>query len=216
MLFSFFCSFLHAEGETKIVDGSFTVPKDDIKIEYEIRYFQSIRKQPGVVLCHPDPRLGGSFNNHIVSAIAHELAGKGYFTLKFNFRGVGKSEGSFAEGKGEQRDIKAALEKLRSFKEVDSENIYLAAYAGIGYPNDYFKHKASEQKHGKLPVLMVGGLKDPWCKIHPLGAAMKKGGFDIRTIAVAETDHFFTDRKSLDRAVSGVVEFFEAVRKGGP
>ncbi|MDP6118400.1 MAG: alpha/beta fold hydrolase [Planctomycetota bacterium] len=236
LLFSFFCSFLHAEGETKIVDGSFTVPKDDIKIEYEIRYFQSIRKQPGVVLCHPDPRLGGSFNNHIVSAIAHELAGKGYFTLKFNFRGVGKSEGSFAEGKGEQRDIKAALEKLRSFKEVDSENIYLAgysfgsamafevaiqdqklkAYAGIGYPNDYFKHKASEQKHGKLPVLMVGGLKDPWCKIHPLGAAMKKGGFDIRTIAVAETDHFFTDRKSLDRAVSGVVEFFEAVRKGGP
>ena len=234
MTFVFLISSLHAEAEFKVEKGFVSVPGDEIKIEYEVRYSPSIEKQPGVVVCHPDPRLGGSFNNHIVSGIVRALAARGYFTLKLNFRGVGKSEGSFAEGKGERRDIKAALAKLRSFEKVDPENIYLAgysfgsamafevaiqdpkvnAYAGIGYPNDYFKHKAAEQKHSKLPVLMIGGLKDPWCKIHSLGVAMKKGGFDVRTIAVQETDHFFTDRESLSKAVSGVVGFFESVRKG--
>ena len=229
-------SAVHAEVEVKVEKGFFPVPEDEIKIEYEARYFPSAEKQPGVVVCHPDPRLGGSLQNHIVSAMVRELAARGYFTLKFNFRGVGESEGSFAEGKGEQRDIKAALAKLRSLTIVDPENIYLAgysfgsamafevaiqdpkvkAYAGVGYPNDYFKHKAAEQKHSKLPVLMIGGLKDPWCKIHSLGEAMKLGGFDVRTIAIEETDHFFGDRKSLNDAVSGVVGFFESVRKSEP
>lgn len=63
----------------------------------------------GVVLCHPHPLYGGDMHNNVVQALADAYQANNCSTLRFNFRGVGASEGTFDEGKGEQGDVVAAL-----------------------------------------------------------------------------------------------------------
>jgi len=57
--------------------------------------------------------LGGNMDNNVVWAVTQAYASRGYTTLRFNFRGVGGSEGSYGEGTGESRDVAAALDLLR-------------------------------------------------------------------------------------------------------
>ena len=80
----------------------------------------------GVVITHPHPLYGGDMYNNIVNAIRWAYHRKGYTTLRFNFRGVGMSEGSYDEGVGEQEDISAAIEFLR---DNGCEEIDLAGYS---------------------------------------------------------------------------------------
>ncbi|MCU0596068.1 MAG: alpha/beta hydrolase [Desulfobacterota bacterium] len=68
--------------------------------------------EKGVVICHPHPLYGGSMHNNVVKAVAHAYQEEEYSTLRFNFRGVERSEGDFANGVGEQEDVKAALQTL--------------------------------------------------------------------------------------------------------
>jgi alpha/beta superfamily hydrolase len=67
-----------------------------------------------VLLCHPHPLYGGTMHSAVVLALAKVLAerGEGVATLRFNFRGVGASEGAFADGIGEAKDAEAALLSL--------------------------------------------------------------------------------------------------------
>lgn len=66
----------------------------------------------GVVVTHPHPLYGGSMDNNVVEAIVEAYGGKGYTTLRFNFRGVGGSEGTYDNGRGEQDDVRAAVAHL--------------------------------------------------------------------------------------------------------
>jgi alpha/beta superfamily hydrolase len=66
----------------------------------------------GVVISHPHPLYGGTMHNNVVKAVAHAYQEEEYSTLRFNFRGVEKSEGDFDNGVGEQEDVKAALQTL--------------------------------------------------------------------------------------------------------
>jgi alpha/beta superfamily hydrolase len=66
----------------------------------------------GVVISHPHPLYGGTMHNNVVRAVAHAYQEEGYSTLRFNFRGVEKSQGDFSNGVGEQKDVKAALKAL--------------------------------------------------------------------------------------------------------
>ena len=66
----------------------------------------------GVVISHPHPLYSGSMHNNVVKAVAHAYQEEGYSTLRFNFRGVERSEGDFGDGVGEQEDVKAALQTL--------------------------------------------------------------------------------------------------------
>lgn len=84
---------------------------------------------PGVVLCHPHPLWGGDMENNVVFALAQELTAKNTATLRFNFRGVGKSEGSFDEGQGEQEDALAALDFFTACPEVDPAKIGICGYS---------------------------------------------------------------------------------------
>jgi uncharacterized protein len=65
------------------------------------------------VLCHPHPLYGGTMHNKVVYRIARGLRRAGIVVLRFNFRGVGKSEGEHAHMAGEIEDARAALEYLR-------------------------------------------------------------------------------------------------------
>jgi len=62
-----------------------------------------------VVLAHPDPQQGGSLHTKVVYVAAKALAAIGCVVLRFNFRGVGSSEGVWDDGRGERDDFRAAL-----------------------------------------------------------------------------------------------------------
>jgi alpha/beta superfamily hydrolase len=70
------------------------------------------RGENGVVISHPHPLYGGSMHNNVVKAVAHAYQEEEYSTLRFNFRGVERSEGDYDNGLGEQEDVKAALQTL--------------------------------------------------------------------------------------------------------
>jgi alpha/beta superfamily hydrolase len=65
------------------------------------------------VVCHPHPLFGGAMHNKVVYRVARALRSSGYVVLRFNFRGVGKSEGRHDLGVGEIDDARAALGWLR-------------------------------------------------------------------------------------------------------
>jgi alpha/beta superfamily hydrolase len=65
------------------------------------------------VVCHPHPLMGGTMDNHVVYRLARGLNDVGAVVVRFNFRGVGDSTGTHADGVGEQDDATAALDFLR-------------------------------------------------------------------------------------------------------
>jgi uncharacterized protein len=89
---------------------------------------------PGVIVCHPHPLYGGSMDNNVVYSLSETLTQASFASFKFNFRGVGGSQGAFGQGVGEQEDVEAAISFISTVKEVDSKRIGLAGYsAGAGF-----------------------------------------------------------------------------------
>jgi uncharacterized protein len=80
----------------------------------------------GVVITHPHPLYGGDMYNMVVETMLHVFNIKGYSTLKFNFRGVGKSQGRYDNGVGEQKDVLAAFSFL---EDLGIQKIDLAGYS---------------------------------------------------------------------------------------
>ena len=79
-----------------------------------------------VVITHPHPQYGGDMDNPVVNALKEAYRQKGYTTLRFNFRGVGGSQGRFADGIGELHDVRAALSYL---KDSGLNHLDLAGYS---------------------------------------------------------------------------------------
>lgn len=66
------------------------------------------------LVCHPHPLQGGTLDNKVVQTLAKAFFGLGYAAARFNFRGVGQSEGAFDDGIGETDDALAVLAAVRS------------------------------------------------------------------------------------------------------
>lgn len=66
------------------------------------------------VVCHPHPLHGGSMQNKVAHTLARSFLGSGFAVLRFNFRGVGRSEGAFDDGVGEVEDVLAAIAHMRA------------------------------------------------------------------------------------------------------
>ncbi len=82
----------------------------------EGRYLHS--KTPGApiaLMLHPHPQYGGTMNNKVVYTLYQTFAQRGFSTLRFNFRGVGRSQGTFDRGEGELSDAASALDWLQSY-----------------------------------------------------------------------------------------------------
>ena len=84
---------------------------------------------PALLVCHPHPKLGGSMDNAVVMAICRAADTEGVASLRFNFQGVGASQGGFDNGVGEQDDVKAALDILRRWPDVDGRRLGLVGYS---------------------------------------------------------------------------------------
>ncbi|HXF51276.1 MAG TPA: CocE/NonD family hydrolase [Dehalococcoidia bacterium] len=84
---------------------------------------------PAVVVCHPHPLYGGDMHNGVVLGVCRTAVEEGCVALRFNFRGVGGSEGTYDGGRGERDDAIAAVEWLRSRPEADLSRVCLAGYS---------------------------------------------------------------------------------------
>lgn len=81
----------------------------------EGRYHQSKRPNaPLALLLHPHPQYGGTMNNRVVYALYQCFVRAGFSALRFNFRGVGRSQGRFDNGQGELSDAASALDWMQT------------------------------------------------------------------------------------------------------
>ncbi len=80
----------------------------------------------GVVITHPHPQYGGSMQNNVVESLVKAYKKACYTTLRFNFRGMGRSEGHYDEGVGEQADVRGAVAYL---KDLGMTALHLAGYS---------------------------------------------------------------------------------------
>jgi alpha/beta superfamily hydrolase len=74
--------------------------------------FRQANSDKGLVITHPHPLYGGDMHNSVVTAMMEVYQKHDYATLRFNFRGAGNSQGTYADGLGEQEDVRAALAYL--------------------------------------------------------------------------------------------------------
>jgi alpha/beta superfamily hydrolase len=112
---------------------------------------------PAVIVCHPHPLYGGNMSANVVFYLCQALAGAGMAALRFNFRGVGKSQGEFGGGQAEQDDVRAALDFVSSTPNIDKDRIGLAGYSfggGVALP------VAIQDERVKMLALISPALPD--------------------------------------------------------
>jgi alpha/beta superfamily hydrolase len=83
---------------------------------------------PVVLLLHPHPLHGGTMNNKVVYTLFHAFAKRGFSALRFNFRGVGRSQGGFDHGIGELSDAAAALDWVQTHN-PDAARCWVAGFS---------------------------------------------------------------------------------------
>jgi alpha/beta superfamily hydrolase len=109
-------------------------PSGELFLEGILSTPQGAGPFPAVIVCHPHPLYGGSMDNSVVYSLCETLTQASFLSFKFNFRGVGGSQGEFDQGIGEQKDVEAAISFVSTVNAVDSQRIGLAGYsAGAGF-----------------------------------------------------------------------------------
>jgi len=159
------------------------------------------------LVCHPHPLFGGTMHNKVVQRMAATLHDMGGTTLRFNFRGVEKSEGRFDEGRGEVDDARAALDWLRRHRpgtpllaagfsfgsrvaarvaaeEADVERVVLVAppLAGGGF---------EAMRTSPVPKLVLQGTADDLCPLAALQAEFPGWAEPKRLVTIDGATHFF-------------------------
>ena len=81
-----------------------------------------------VLLCHPHPLQGGTMSAPLMGSIARSLAERGAAVLRFNFRGVGRSQGEYDQGIGELSDAASALDYLQSMNQ-NAKHCWVAGFS---------------------------------------------------------------------------------------
>ena len=91
-------------------------------------FSQTDKTAPIVLVMHPHPLHGGSMNNKVAYRIYESFIRCGFSAMRFNFRGVGNSEGSYDNGVGELSDAAAALDWLHS-QHPNAREIWIAGFS---------------------------------------------------------------------------------------
>ncbi len=179
---------------------------------------------PAAVVCHPHPLYGGSMFNNVVDAILAAMWQAGFATLRFNFRGVGASEGEHDGGPGEVDDAVAAMAFLLSQPGVRKEGAVMAGYSfgamvavSAGYERAEIARivavaiplamaDARIPEGACKPVLLVSGDRDSYSPVAGLRALRSKIGDSGRLEIVSGTDHFFGGREAeLSRVIAAAL-----------
>jgi alpha/beta superfamily hydrolase len=95
----------------------------------EGRYHPSKQATPSIALMmHPHPQHGGTMNNRVTYQLFHIFVKRGFSVLRFNFRGVGRSQGRYDDGQGELSDAAAALDWLQA-NNPDAPQCWVGGYS---------------------------------------------------------------------------------------
>ena len=95
----------------------------------EGRYYHSkVENAPVALLLHPHPQGGGTMNNKVVYNLYNTFTQRGFSALRFNFRGVGRSQGRFDNGQGELADAAAALDWIQAHN-ADAAGCWIAGFS---------------------------------------------------------------------------------------
>jgi alpha/beta superfamily hydrolase len=164
--------------------------------------------EKAVIVAHPNPLMGGNMFNNVVESLLLAFGEKSYSTLRFNFRGVGFSQGRHAYGTGEIEDLAAAIDFMHG---KGYERIALAGYSfGAWITAHYLEdntpsgpvvlisppvsvYEFPEEKILTKINLIVCGAKDPFC----LTEAVEQYAVRINAalLVMPTTDHFFVGRE---------------------
>lgn len=169
------------------------------------------------VICHPGAQYGGDMHNHVVMAMCEALNERAYIALRFNMRGVGASEGEMDMASGAD-DARAALEYVRTLREVDTDSIGLIGYsvgamAAAGAASADLKAVALVSPplgFGDLrvdpgcPLLIACGDSDEFAPIEKLRAVGEQP--DVELCIIDNAEHFW--HGTQDRLKDPVGDFF--------
>lgn len=95
----------------KLTDSqqALSIPGPAGELEALLEKPSSPEKKIIAIICHPHPLHGGTMNNKVVTTLVRACQALGAIAIRFNFRGVGASEGSYDQAQGEQDDLKAVI-----------------------------------------------------------------------------------------------------------
>jgi alpha/beta superfamily hydrolase len=179
--------------------------------------------QPFVgLVCHPHPLFGGTMHNKVVYQAAKALHGLGIPVLRFNFRGVALSEGQHDRGRGEQDDVKTAIDFLGH--EFPNRPIVLAGFSfgswvglrvgcqddrvtrviGLGIPVD--RSDLSYLRDCKKPKLFIQGGNDEFGARASIQIFVESLPEPKTLIVVEDADHFFQGK--LDEVAGAIKLWF--------
>ncbi|NNU80753.1 alpha/beta hydrolase [Halovulum dunhuangense] len=89
---------------------------------------QKSKDAPIAIILHPHPQFGGTMNNKVVYNLHYAFHDMGFTVLRFNFRGVGRSQGEYDQGVGELSDAASALDYLQSLN-PNAKNCWVAGFS---------------------------------------------------------------------------------------
>ncbi|MEO6279484.1 alpha/beta fold hydrolase [Roseateles sp.] len=104
------------------------------------------------LICHPNPTQGGTMDNKVVQTLARAFIQLGWRAVRFNFRGIGKSEGAWDEGRGEVDDAMAVHDALRA----PGETLVLAGFSFGGYVAAQAALRLTEPAQAAKRLVLVG------------------------------------------------------------
>lgn len=182
----------------------------------------------GAVFCHPHPLHGGTMHTKAVYRAAQALSIAGLRVLRFNFRGVGCSTGSFDDGIGELDDVRAAVDWLAlglpgkplvaggvSFGSLMAlrfgvQDPRVVALVAVGAPIRVYDY--SFLARTSKPVLVVQGEHDPFGSPSEVREALEPLGAGITVVGVPGAGHLFQDHI---RQLQAVLQAFFGEGRGG-
>lgn len=206
--------------------GNFFIPAPHGQLETIYRPSNHLAERAALVL-HPHPQHGGTMHNKVVFRTARALNTVGYETLRFNFRGVGHSTGTFDDGEGEAEDARVALEYLLS-KQPNAREVIVAGFSfgsaiglrigcgdtrvtkliAIGAPIRMYDR--SFLLACTKPKLFIHGTADtiaPFAPIEELVTSLPPEN-NCRLVKIIGAGHFFDDH--LEGLMKVVAEFANA------
>jgi uncharacterized protein len=204
---------LTGKTRVRIENQRVTFTVDGVICEGILAHPNADGQAPGVVICHPHPLRGGDMQNNVVRALADAFAATGFAVLRFNFRGVGRSTGQYAEGIGEQEDAKAALTWLVAQPGIDANRLFLAGYS-FGARVTLAVAATDPRVRGFVvvappalrgdwpsvelvlgPKIVLCGDRDPVAPPEVLTGMMKSFPEPKRLVVCPDADHFFVGQE---------------------
>jgi alpha/beta superfamily hydrolase len=171
------------------------------------------------LVCHPHPLGGGTMHTKVVHRTARALEGAGMHVLRFNFRGVGASQGVHDKGIGEQDDARAALDTLTSLYsgksvlmagfsfgswvglKVGAADSRVEALIGIAPPANLFDF--SFLNESTKPKMFIHGTEDTIAPLGDFESAFRDMSGPKGLVKIRGGDHLLTGHlDEVGRAVS--------------